>query len=255
MGQSSFWEFTIMPMITNSTNGERLLDWTVIPIYEMVLFSLLVHMSLGALPCFGRASTGIAHQSTQHPTHPSETTTVKDIIAANTDISILPKNDGDDAAPLPMWIRVFLRKNLIGLPAKGDPQYPRQAIDLLDWMQAHETISTAELRIRLRNLQEAVPEITKENERRSAYPRDWNVEIPAGTKLAELKQRLDQDFSILPATDLEDRTPIPIWFRVYLRKANPDLAKSGPYQYPRTAIRILQKMLDNPSSVDLPTSR
>jgi len=247
-------------MITNSTSGEGLLDQTVNPIYEMVLFSLLVHMSLGALLCFGQASTGNEHESTQHPTtqqptHSCETTTVKDLIATNTDTSILPKNDGDDPAPLPIWTRVFLRKNLVGLPTKGDPQYPRQARDLLQWMQAQETICTAELRIRLRNLQEAVPEITRENERRSAYPSDWNVEIPAGTKLAELKQKLDQDFSILPATDLEDRTPIPIWFRVYLRKANPDLAKSGPYQYPRTAVRILQKMLDNPSSADLPASR
>jgi hypothetical protein len=121
-------------------------------------------------------------------------------------------------------------------------------------MQSQEVISNSELKMKLKTLQDEVPQLIKENERRSAYPREWDVQIPSGTKLAELKQKLDQDFFELPADDLEDRTPIPIWFRIYLREANPGLAKSGPYQYPRTAVRILQKMLDNPDSIELPVN-
>jgi hypothetical protein len=88
------------------------------------------------------------------------------------------------------------------------------------------------------------------SDRRSKYPKEWEREVPKGTKLDSLRQELDRQITVLPELDLEDRTPIPIWFRVYLRKKYPDLSTSGPYQYPRTAQRIFQRLLDHPDSVD-----
>ena len=73
--------------------------------------------------------------------------------------------------------------------------------------------------------------------------------VPLGTRLDNLVKKLKQETAILPARDFEDKTPLPIWFRVYLRKKFPNLPTSGKYQYPRTARRILQQLLDNPNSV------
>src|SRR5712691_471530 len=101
--------------------------------------------------------------------------------------------------------------------------------------------------------QTAVPQASSDSNaqaKRAKYPNEWERPIPKGTKLDALRQQLDREFAILPERDLDDRTPIPIWFRVYLRKKYPDLPTSGPYQYPRTAQRILQRLLDNPNSVD-----
>jgi hypothetical protein len=84
---------------------------------------------------------------------------------------------------------------------------------------------------------------------RARYPREWDVEVPPGTRLDSLRRQLDREIRLLPPGDLEDQTPLPIWFRVYLRKQNPDMATSGPYQYPRTAPRLLRWMLAHPDSV------
>ena len=80
-------------------------------------------------------------------------------------------------------------------------------------------------------------------------PIEWNVTVPAGTRLELLSRSLTQQTAMLPARDAEDRSPLPLWFRVYLRRMFPRLARSGPYQYPRNAQLILQRMLDNPNSV------
>jgi hypothetical protein len=85
---------------------------------------------------------------------------------------------------------------------------------------------------------------------RARYPKAWEVNVPPGTPLDTLRREMDAQFAILPPADLEDRTPLPIWFRVYLRKKNPDLPTKGPYQYPRTARRVLQWMLAHPDSVE-----
>ncbi len=84
---------------------------------------------------------------------------------------------------------------------------------------------------------------------RARYPAEWEIVVPAGTRLDSLRREFDRQIRALPARDLEDRSPIPIWFRVYLRKQNPDLPTSGPYQYPRTAPRLLRWMLEHPDSV------
>ncbi len=84
---------------------------------------------------------------------------------------------------------------------------------------------------------------------RARYPKEWEVQVPEGTALDSLRRELDRQILILPSFDTEDQTPLPIWFRVYLRKQNPGLPTSGPYQYPRTAPRLLQWMLAHPDSV------
>jgi len=86
----------------------------------------------------------------------------------------------------------------------------------------------------------------------SAYPKEWEVAVPQATKLDLLIKRLNAQAAALPPRDVEDRTPLPVWFRVYLRNRFPNLPKSGRYQYPRTAKRILQQLLDNPNSVPEP---
>lgn len=84
------------------------------------------------------------------------------------------------------------------------------------------------------------------------YANKWEVEVPKGTKLEQLRKQLQGELDLLPDRDLEDQTPIPGWFRVYLRKLHKDLPTSGAYQYPKTAGRILQQLLTNPDSVKMP---
>lgn len=78
----------------------------------------------------------------------------------------------------------------------------------------------------------------------------WDVRVPKGTKLALIKQQLQTEVQQLPMRDSEDKSKIPLWFRVYLRRTNPDLPISGPYQYPRSAVQILQMLIKHPNSVD-----
>lgn len=50
------------------------------------------------------------------------------------------------------------------------------------------------------------------------------------------------DLAVLAENEAELRDPIPAFFRVELRKNNPDMPKSGPAQYPRSALPLfLQK--------------
>jgi hypothetical protein len=86
------------------------------------------------------------------------------------------------------------------------------------------------------------------------YPKQWGVAVAPGTKLDNLRQQMEKEANLLPAKDLEDRTPIPAWFRVYLRKNNPNLPTSGAYQYPRTSLRLLEYLASNPQNAELPKS-
>lgn len=86
------------------------------------------------------------------------------------------------------------------------------------------------------------------------YPKEWDVAISPGSKLDTVRKAMEKEVSILPAKDLEDRTPIPAWFRVYLRKANPNLPTSGAYQYPRTSSQSLEYLVNNPQNAELPKS-
>jgi hypothetical protein len=164
----------------------------------------------------------------------------------------LPAKDADDDVQFPVWYRAFLRAKLPGLPVGGKPQYPHEATGVLTWLEANPGFAPEELEKRVEALRSAVPGVVGENRRWAAYPREWERPIPAGTKLASLSRELEKEFWRLPPNDLQDRTPLPVWFRVYLRKETPGLSTSGPYQYPRTAARILQRLLDNPNSVSKP---
>src|SRR5439155_24146288 len=86
---------------------------------------------------------------------------------------------------------------------------------------------------------------------RARYPKDWDVHIPPGSRLDSLARTLARDVAVLPPRDLEDQTPLPLWFRVYLRKKNPRLPTTGPYQYPRSAPALLRWMPQHPDSVKL----
>ena len=87
---------------------------------------------------------------------------------------------------------------------------------------------------------------------RVAYPLEWDAQVLPGTRLDLLSGRLSERAFSLPARDAEDRTPLPAWFRVYLRDKFPNLPKMGKYQYPRTAQRILQQLLAHPNSIAVP---
>jgi hypothetical protein len=81
--------------------------------------------------------------------------------------------------------------------------------------------------------------------------RQWEREVPADSTLGRLKPLLERKYTLLPAGDLDDRSPLPLWFRVYMRLAQPDLRTSGPDQYGRAANRVLQALLDEPDQPDL----
>lgn len=165
--------------------------------------------------------------------------------------TLLPTDDLADQAPMPKWFRAFLREKLVGLPTKGRPQYPREAKELLLWLKKNQDFHWNELNSRLKGFQQKVHSVKNENERRAMYPPEWEVEVPAGTKLDKLRKRLDAEINLIPEKDLEDSTPIPIWFRIYMRKQFSELPKSGKYQYPRTASRILYRLLSNPDANEI----
>jgi hypothetical protein len=94
----------------------------------------------------------------------------------------------------------------------------------------------------------------------------WNVPVRPGTKLDMVKRlyeeriitdlqrgwRLDAGdvarFSAkIPSTDLQDRTPLPQWYRAYLRDNFPTLPQAGRYQYPRSAVSMFEWALAHPN--------
>jgi hypothetical protein len=83
-----------------------------------------------------------------------------------------------------------------------------------------------------------------------AYAR-WEKPIPDGTRLCRLKVLLERQAALLPERDLDDRSALPKWFRVLMRKEHADLPTSGDYQYPRTANRVLQGLLNKPDAATI----
>jgi hypothetical protein len=180
-------------------------------------------------------------------------TSLERLIAAQVEgKGLLPSADHEDALAIPVWFRVLLRKRLSGLPTAGSPQYPREALLVLSWLQAHPNAPDAEQARRIEDLEQYVARVAADNQRAARYPKEWDRPTPPGTALDALRQKLERRLDLLPERDLEDRSPLPPWFRVYLRQQFPELARSGPYQYPRTANRILQRLLDHPNSVEPP---
>ena len=162
----------------------------------------------------------------------------------------LPERDREDTSSLPLWFRIYIRVQLSGLSVAGERQYPSGSVALFDWLVKSKCVSKGDLDTRLAQLQDEIA-ASKKGPSLSEYPPNWNVPIKAGSRLEIVAKQLQEQTKLLPANDLQDRSPLPIWFRVYLRKVFPDLPKSGPYQYPRTANRILQELLDHPDDVQL----
>lgn len=163
----------------------------------------------------------------------------------------LPQADAEDPVALPAWFRALLRDRLDGLPERGRPQYPEGAAELLAWLRVTPGFTESALDRRLAALATEIPATVTENARRARYPQRWEVDVAPNTRLARIATRLDRALDELPAGDAEDRTPLPVWFRVYLRRTHPGLGESGPHQYPRTATRILNALLANPDSEEL----
>src|SRR5712691_11584821 len=78
------------------------------------------------------------------------------------------------------------------------------------------------------------------------FPSRWDVKVREGTKLAEIKATYETRARVM-MTDLEDKAPLPHWFRGYLRDNLSELPASGPYQYPRVAVEIFEWMLAHPN--------
>ena len=165
-------------------------------------------------------------------------------------VSTLPPKDAEDRQPLPPWFRVYLRSLDPSLPDSGPVQYPKGAVNLLRWLGKNQNYSPPLLNAKVEQIDAAISSVLKLEEKKRGYPKRWEVTIPPGTRLDSLRRTLDGEITILPEKDLEDTSPLPAWFRVYLRKKFPNLATTGPYQYPRTANRILQRMIAHPDSVE-----
>jgi len=165
-------------------------------------------------------------------------------------VSSLPPKDAEDRQPLPPWFRAYLRSLDPLLPESGTAQYPKGAVNLLRWLGRNQNYSPPLLLAKAKQIDPAVSSVMKSEAKRRWYPNRWEVTVPPGTRLDSLRRTLDREIAILPDKDLEDTSPLPVWFRVYLRKKFPNLATTGPYQYPRTANRILQQMIAHPDSVE-----
>lgn len=86
-------------------------------------------------------------------------------------------------------------------------------------------------------------QITKQD-----YPTRWEVKIPEGTVLAQIRDTYEKRRLVrLGASDLQDQSPNPFWFRAYLRDHLPNLPTSGVYQYPRVARQIFDWMVAHPN--------
>lgn len=165
-------------------------------------------------------------------------------------VSSLPHNDAEDRQPLPAWFRAYLRSVCAPLPESGPRQYPSGAADLLHWLGRNQNYSPSVLNAKTSQLASRASSARQLEEKRKGYPKRWEVTIPAGTRLDSIRRTLDGEIMLLPEKDLEDNSPLPAWFRVYLRKKFPNLSTSGPYQYPRISNRILHQLMAHPDSVE-----
>ena len=166
------------------------------------------------------------------------------------DLPLLPVRDAQDRQPLPLWFRAYLRTVLYPLPDSGLAQYPEGSITVYRWLCQHQDYDQGVLRGKIEQLAVSSPVVARLQEKKKSYPHRWEVPIPQGTRLDSLRRTLEREILILPENDLQDTSPLPAWFRVYLRKKFPNLSTKGPYQYPRTANRILQRMVAHPDSLE-----
>jgi hypothetical protein len=78
-------------------------------------------------------------------------------------------------------------------------------------------------------------------------PQEGEYSIPPGTALAQIRETYEKrrTTNLFPA-DQEDKSPLPEWFRKYLRDQL-RLTQSGLYQYPRVAEQVFDWMLAHPN--------
>jgi len=73
---------------------------------------------------------------------------------------------------------------------------------------------------------------------------DPRVDYPSFVKIGPWDDRnykiTKEDLAVLAANEQELRDPIPVFFRVEMRKANPEMRRTGVAQYPRSALQIFQ---------------
>jgi hypothetical protein len=82
---------------------------------------------------------------------------------------------------------------------------------------------------------------------RESFPTRWEVKIPVGSALAQIRDTYEKRRTVrMVSTELQDQSPLPFWFRAYVRDHLPELPTSGSYQYPRVTEQILQWMLAHP---------
>ncbi len=63
------------------------------------------------------------------------------------------------------------------------------------------------------------------------------------TRLDSLRTVFRDSLGLLPPRDWEDRSPLPSWFRAYLRHSLPFLPQRGPLQYPLVSAELFEWML------------
>lgn len=90
--------------------------------------------------------------------------------------------------------------------------------------------------------------------RLAAIEQRVNSEVKKDTALDYLRQYHGKRLALnaLPADDLEDQSPLPQWFRTFLRNQDDKLPQKGPYQYPRFASEALEWMIANQNFIAKP---
>jgi hypothetical protein len=82
--------------------------------------------------------------------------------------------------------------------------------------------------------------------REAVNPALWEVKVLEGSKLASLRDQYRQR-GVVRAAEFEDRSPLPVWFRNYIRHFHPDtLPTQGRYQYPRVSVQLLEWLVAHP---------
>lgn len=88
--------------------------------------------------------------------------------------------------------------------------------------------------------------VTPQAAREPVNPELWEVKVPEGSKLASIRQQYSQR-GVARAAEFEDRSPLPLWFRNYIRHFHPEtIPTQGRYQYPRVSVQLLEWLVAHP---------
>ena len=122
------------------------------------------------------------------------------------------------------------------LPGKADADASAQsdnvdAINLSSMPDVSSSPGDVQMRESAVRSETVIPlSAARELEMRAQYE-PWEVRVPPGSALDRLiKSVYSRRVQRIPALDLEDQQPLPLWFRAYLREGHP-LPADGRYQY------------------------